>query len=217
MTRARLILVLIIVTVALAGVGIAQQAKGASAAVALQAAIKVETIDGNLQAAIELYRKLADGADRAVVAQALVRMGQCYEKLGATQSAEARKAYERVVSQYGDQSDFAAQARARLAAMAAGRASSHRRFSPRRSPRTPGQPILDRCFSTAEANRRCAGSTVLTFSLEPVSHCSRRSVLIFGRRGNGCRSCRVSPRTARQSTTRRTTLKRGWLRCGVET
>jgi Tol biopolymer transport system component len=82
----------------------------------LQAAITKETVEGDLKGAIELYRKLADGGDHAVAAKALVRMGQCYEKLGNT---EARKAYERVVREFSDQKEMAANAQARLAALAA--------------------------------------------------------------------------------------------------
>ena len=62
--------------------------------------------------------------DRAVAAQALLRMGQCYEKLGAAESAEARKAYGRVVVEFADQPPIAAQAKARLAEMAPGSAEA---------------------------------------------------------------------------------------------
>ncbi len=92
----------------------ANQAKDDRAEVALQAAIKKEAIDGDLKGAIEQYKKIAQSGNRAVAAKALVRMGQCYEKLG---DAEARKAYESVIRQYGDQSGAVAEARARLAAL----------------------------------------------------------------------------------------------------
>jgi hypothetical protein len=81
---------------------------------ALQKAIQTETVDGDLKSAIEQYKKIAQGRDHALAAKALVRMGECYEKLG---DAEARKAYQRVVSEFGDQKDSAEAARARLAAM----------------------------------------------------------------------------------------------------
>ena len=74
---------------------------------ALQAAIKTETVDGDLKGAIEQYRKLADGSHRAVAAKALVRMGQCYEKLG---DAQARQAYDRVVRDFADQKEALAAA-----------------------------------------------------------------------------------------------------------
>jgi len=85
----------------------------------LQSAINKEVVEGDLKGAIELYKKIAalPGAGRATVATALLRMGQCYEKLG---NAEARAAYERVVRDYADQAGVAAEARARLAALTGG-------------------------------------------------------------------------------------------------
>jgi Tol biopolymer transport system component len=87
----------------------------------LQAAINKETVEGDLKGAIDLYQKLADGSDHAVAAKALVRLGQCYEKLG---SAEARKAYERVVREFSDQGETVAVARARLVALGRGPGSA---------------------------------------------------------------------------------------------
>jgi Tol biopolymer transport system component len=86
------------------------------AEVALQGALKKETVDGDLKGAIEAYRKVALSyrGNRAVVAKALVRVGQCYEKLG---DAESRKAYEQVIREFGDQADSVATARTRLAAL----------------------------------------------------------------------------------------------------
>ena len=82
----------------------------------LQKAIQKETVDGDLNAAIKMYRQIAEnpGEDRAVAAKALLQIGKCYEKLG---SLEARKAYETLLEQYADQSDIIAEARARLAAL----------------------------------------------------------------------------------------------------
>jgi Tol biopolymer transport system component len=80
---------------------------------ALEKAIRTETLEGNLKGAIEQYKKLAQGKDRAVAAKALVRMGQCYEKLG---DAESRKAYERVVREFADQKEAVEEARKHLAA-----------------------------------------------------------------------------------------------------
>ena len=99
------------------GIGSGQQ-KGQQEVV-LQAAIRKETVEGDLKGAIEAYKKLAQGSNRAVAAQALVRMGQCYEKLGEAQAKEARAAYERVVRDYADQAEIVAQARVRLAAIGA--------------------------------------------------------------------------------------------------
>ena len=80
---------------------------------ALKAAIDKEVVDGDLKAAIEMYRQIAKDSDRAVAARALVRMGQCYEKLGDIQ---ARATYEQVVREFGDQKEAVEQARALLSA-----------------------------------------------------------------------------------------------------
>ncbi len=83
-----------------------------------QQALVKERADGELQQAIALYERIAReySADRSLAANALVRMGQCYEKLGST---EAERAYQRVVSEFSDQADLVAQARSRLAALRA--------------------------------------------------------------------------------------------------
>jgi len=98
----------------------ASQAEDNQAEVALQAAIKTETVDGNLKGAIEQYKKIAaqPGAGRATVATALLRMGRCHEKLGEADTQEARKAYETLVRQYADQTEQVRAARSRLAALA---------------------------------------------------------------------------------------------------
>jgi Tol biopolymer transport system component len=87
------------------------------AEVQLKAALHKEQVEGDLKGAIEQYKKIVaqPGAGRATVATALLRMGQCYEKLG---NAEARTAYERLVRDFGDQAEIVAQARVRLAALA---------------------------------------------------------------------------------------------------
>ncbi|MCJ7681798.1 MAG: tetratricopeptide repeat protein [Candidatus Aminicenantes bacterium] len=93
--------------------------KSQSADVLLGAALHQEEVEGNLEAAIETYKKLlAEFPDnRPLAAQAQLHLGLCYEKLGEAQAKEARIAYERVVRDFGDQTGIAAQARARLAAL----------------------------------------------------------------------------------------------------
>src|SRR5512143_1034821 len=88
--------------------------------VRLRAAIQKEEVDGDLPGAIDLYKKIvADpGANRAVAAEALLRLGGCHEKLG---QAEARKAYERLVAEYPDQAEKVKAARQRLSALDATR------------------------------------------------------------------------------------------------
>ena len=90
-------------------------------------ALHEEEVEGRLQNAIALYQKVlkAPGVTRAQAGRAQFRIGACYERLGL---AEARKAYEAVVANYADQAELAAQAKARLAALAvlASRGASRR-------------------------------------------------------------------------------------------
>ena len=71
-------------------------------------------VDGDLNGAISSFRRslIVRETDRAIVATALVRMAECYQKLG---DAQARKIYERVVRDFADQGEAVALARARLA------------------------------------------------------------------------------------------------------
>src|SRR5688500_20256829 len=68
----------------------------------LRAPMDKQTVDGELKAAIDGYKQVISqrGASRQVVAQALLRLGMAYEKLG---DVEARKLYERLVREYADQ------------------------------------------------------------------------------------------------------------------
>ena len=88
---------------------------GANAQVAFRAALQQETVKGDLKGAIQQYQKILAvyPHDRSVAAMALVHMAECYQKIGDTQ---ARKLYEQVVREYGDQKEAAALARAGLGA-----------------------------------------------------------------------------------------------------
>jgi len=94
---------------------LAQQSKTQSVKeeVALRAAMEKETVQGDLKGAIEQYKKLAQGSNRAIAAQALLHMAECYQKLG---DAQAQKIYERIVREYADQKDAAERAQAQLGA-----------------------------------------------------------------------------------------------------
>src|SRR5215467_11228401 len=96
-------------------VAIASAVLAQSPDVQFRAAQQKETVEGDLTAAIKLYRQVADGKSTppALAARALVRLGRCYERLG---SNEAAKAYERVVTQFGKE-EAAAEARQRLASL----------------------------------------------------------------------------------------------------
>lgn len=80
----------------------------------LKAAINTELVDGNLKSAIEQYKKVAQSGVRSLAAQALLHLAEAYEKQG---EGEARKTYERIVKEYGDQADAAGRASRRLATL----------------------------------------------------------------------------------------------------
>jgi Tol biopolymer transport system component len=92
----------------------------ASAEKELVAAVHREQVLGDVPGAVELYKRLAESGHRTVAAQALIRLGRCYEKLGEAQVKQARAAYGRVVREFADQTEMAAQARSRLAALGGG-------------------------------------------------------------------------------------------------
>jgi len=116
-----IVLIMSAALVLLLGAAQTDTQKDPRAAAQLQAAINKETVEGDLKGAIELYQKLANSSDHAVAAKALVRMGQCYEKLG---NAEATKAYARVVREFSDQKEMVATAQARLTALGRGPGSA---------------------------------------------------------------------------------------------
>lgn len=100
----------LVLILAIGGAALAQ-----SPDVQFRAAQQKETVDGDLSAAIRLYRQVADGRTTppALAARALVRVGVCYERQGST---EAGKAYQRVLTQFGKE-EAAAEARTRLASL----------------------------------------------------------------------------------------------------
>ena len=116
-TRKAAVLVIAALSVILAAAaGSAARQTGDRPEVLLERAIQLETVDGDLEAAIGLYKKIvgATASSRAVAAKALLRLGGCYEKLGLE---EARKAYERLVREFADQPEQALAARGRLEAL----------------------------------------------------------------------------------------------------
>jgi len=99
------------------GVGARAQTAAADPAVLLQAAMHQDAVNGNLDSAITLYRRVVEDrrADRSTIARALVSLGRVYEALG---SEEAHRTYERVIREFGDQAALASVARQRLATLA---------------------------------------------------------------------------------------------------
>ena len=82
--------------------------------VQLEAARQKVTIELDLPGAIKLYQDIVETyakTNRIVAATALLEMADAYTKLG---SAEATKAYERILREFADQKDATAAARARL-------------------------------------------------------------------------------------------------------
>jgi Tol biopolymer transport system component len=83
----------------------------------MQAAIRAETVDGDLQGAIRQYNAIVSRfgkTDPSVAARALVRLGQCYEKLG---DAQARQVYQQVLTRFAEQAESVKAAQTRLAAL----------------------------------------------------------------------------------------------------
>lgn len=83
--------------------------------VALQAAIRTETMDGDLESALKQYAAIVDTykTHRPVVATALLHMAGCYQKRG---DAQARTLYQRILREFGDQKTAVDAARAALGA-----------------------------------------------------------------------------------------------------
>jgi hypothetical protein len=82
----------------------------------LEAAIHREIVLGDLQGAMDQYRGILaqSGSSRPVAALALLRTGECLEKLG--KGIEAYNTYRKVANEFRDQSAAVAAANTRLAA-----------------------------------------------------------------------------------------------------
>jgi len=102
---------------ALALAGTAQQ----SAEELFKAGLYQEEVGGDLQKAIGVYQDLLKRfpASRQAAAKAQLHIGLCYEKLG---TAEAEKAFQKVVDNYPEQSDAVREAREKLSLLIGSRA-----------------------------------------------------------------------------------------------
>ena len=107
----RTLTAVVVALVLLAGGAITQERRPQD--VALQAAIRTETVDGDLENAIKQFGDIAEKykSDRSTVATALVHLAGCYQKRG---DAQANAIYERIVREFADQKDAVTIARARL-------------------------------------------------------------------------------------------------------
>jgi Tol biopolymer transport system component len=88
--------------------------------VLFKAAQNKELVEGDLKGAIEQYKQIAAGKDRAIAAKALLAMAECYQKLG---DAEAQTIYERILRDFADQTEAVSVARAHLGSAGAGTTS----------------------------------------------------------------------------------------------
>ena len=90
-----------------------QRGSGPAVAAAFEAARKLETVDGDLKGAIAQYEAIVrnHSKDRAAVANALLRMGECFQKLGDQQ---ATKVFRRIVREFPEQKAAASAASAQL-------------------------------------------------------------------------------------------------------
>ena len=109
------ILLAVITLTALSIPAFAQRTKEAE--VLYHRGVQLEEVKGELKEAIAVYEKLLkEFVDvRTIAAQALLRMGNCYEKLG---QKESQAAYQRILRDFADQAEIVARARVRLAALA---------------------------------------------------------------------------------------------------
>ena len=82
----------------------------------LPKAIQLEEVNGDLEEAIKTYQLIINQYpdNGKVCAEALLHMGNCYEKLG---KAEAIKSYELILKRYSEQTNQVKAARARLAVL----------------------------------------------------------------------------------------------------
>jgi hypothetical protein len=85
---------------------IASMAPAKSASVLLQEGLYAEEVDGDLDKAIDIYAQIIkDGtAQRSHIAQALYHQGMCYMK--KQQEQQARLAFEKLVTEYSDQTNI---------------------------------------------------------------------------------------------------------------
>ncbi len=108
--RTQRILATVVLALALAS-AVSLGAQSRSAEVEFKAAEQKELAKGDLPGAIKDYERIAKGSDRALAAQAVLRIAGIRAKLG---DAEARKVYERVVREFPEQTAAVAAARAYL-------------------------------------------------------------------------------------------------------
>ena len=80
-----------------------------------QKALRLERNEGKLQEAIELYTQVvAEGRNENLAAQAQLRIGLCYEKLGQKSVRQAQEAFQKVIDNYPGHTEAVKVAQERL-------------------------------------------------------------------------------------------------------
>ncbi len=113
-TRILMLVAVVVGLVTLSGAVAAQRSDPAAQAL-LRTATDKEIVDGDLRGAITQYQAIVSRygkTDRATAAQALLRTAEAYRKLGDPQ---AKQTYQKIVTQYADQTAVVTVARSRLA------------------------------------------------------------------------------------------------------
>lgn len=114
MKRMSLVGIFIILAVSATGSGI----QGQTAQDTFQKALSLERAVGDLSGAIALYQKVVEtSADKALAAQAQLRIGLCYEKLGQKNSKQAQEAFQKVINDFPGQQAAVKEAKEKLSAL----------------------------------------------------------------------------------------------------
>jgi Tol biopolymer transport system component len=153
------------------------QSASLGARVRLEAGMEKEDVDGDLEAAMEIYQKITadSSAPRDVRAKALLRLAGCDEKLGK----QAKQIYQQILHDYADQ-PAAAQARKRLALI-----KEKEQIPP---PRTMSMRKIDslqrgRMGPTDTDGERAMYSSGGTLYFGDVGGHTRHMIGVFGRHG----------------------------------
>ena len=92
-----------------------------------QKALRLERNEGKLMEAIELYNRVVAGEkDEGLAAQAQLRIGLCYEKLGQKSIEQAQEAFQKVIDNYPSQSGEVKIAREKLSILLNAKKSSEK-------------------------------------------------------------------------------------------
>jgi len=84
--------------------------------VLLRAAIEREEVDGDLNGAIDIYQEIIEkfSSNKGIAAQAQLRIGLCYEKLGEKSIKQALEAFQKVLDNFPGQTEAVQLARQKL-------------------------------------------------------------------------------------------------------